>query len=85
MSLVNRKPQRGVRLQPLEAIGGYPVRPGFYSRDGAVATFNGVSFTIHSIGATSCTLLLFHPQEKKPYAKLKRIVSATPIPCWCLA
>ncbi|HCT91661.1 MAG TPA: glycogen debranching enzyme [Lachnospiraceae bacterium] len=71
MSLINHRPQRGVRLQPLETIEGYKVRPGFYSRDGAVATFNGVSFTIHSMGATSCTLLLFHPQEKEPYAKLK--------------
>jgi glycogen operon protein len=30
----------------------------------------GVSFTISSHYATSCTLLLFHPHEKEPYAKL---------------
>lgn len=30
-----------------------------------------MSFTIHSVGATGCTLLLFRPQEKEPYARLK--------------
>ncbi len=64
-------PQRGVKLQPLDIIDGFRVRPGFYNRDGAAAAPNGVSFTIHSSGATSCTLLLFRPREKEPYAKLK--------------
>lgn len=31
----------------------------------------GVSFTIHSFGATACYLLLFRPQEKEPYVTLK--------------
>ena len=65
------RPQRGMKLQPLDEIDGFFVRPGFYNRDGATAVSNGVSFTIHSLGATECTLLLFHPQEKEPYAKLK--------------
>lgn len=64
-------PQRGVKLQPLDIIDGFRVRPGFYNRDGAAAAPNGVSFTIHSSGATSCTLLLFRPREKEPYARLK--------------
>ena len=64
-------PMRGMKLQPLDQIEGFLVRPGFYNRDGATAASNGISFTIHSFGATSCTLLLFHPQEKEPYAKLK--------------
>lgn len=71
---VDRKkngPQRGVKLQPLDIIDGFRVRPGFYNRDGAAAAPNGVSFTIHSSGATSCTLLLFRPREKEPYARLK--------------
>lgn len=71
MNTIKQKPQRGVRLQPLDVIDGFQVRPGFYNRDGAAATPNGVSFTIHSVGATSCTLLLFRPQEKEPYARLK--------------
>ena len=64
-------PQRGAKLQPLDVIDGFLVRPGFYNRDGATAVSNGVSFTIHSFGATECTLLLFRPTEKEPYAKLK--------------
>ncbi len=71
MEFVQHKPQRGVKLQPLDIIDGFMVRPGFFSRDGAVASSNGVSFTIHSLGATSCTLLLFRPQEKEPYARLR--------------
>ena len=63
--------QRGEELHPLDVIDGFPVRPGFYNRDGAAVAAKGVSFTIHSQGATSCTLLLFYPQEKEPYARLK--------------
>ncbi|MCM1253502.1 MAG: alpha-amylase family glycosyl hydrolase [Clostridium sp.] len=71
MDFTKQKPKRGVGLQPLDIIDGFKVRPGFYNRDGAAAASNGVSFTIHSFGATSCTLLLFHPHEKEPYARLK--------------
>ncbi len=71
MEFTHRKPQRGIKLQPLDEIDGFQVRPGFYNRNGATQAADGVSFTIHSFGATSCTVLLFHPQEKKPYAKLK--------------
>ena len=71
MNFVQRRPQRGEKLQPLDFIEGFQVRPGFYTRDGAAAAQNGVSFTIHSVGASSCTLLLFHPQAKEPYARLK--------------
>lgn len=71
MDLIQHRQQRGKKLQPLDVIDGFQVRPGFYHRNGATAASNGVSFTIQSIGATSCTLLLFRPQEKEPYAKLK--------------
>lgn len=71
MNLTQHRPERGVKLQPLDEIGGFKVRPGFYNRDGATRTENGVSFTIHSFGATACTLLLFRPQEQEPYAKLR--------------
>ena len=46
MDTIKPKPQRGVRLQPLDVIDGFQVRPGFYNRDGAAATPNGVSFKI---------------------------------------
>lgn len=71
MNFVQQRPQRGVKLQPLDVIDGFSVRPGFYNRDGATATSNGVSFTIHSFGATECVLLLFRPHEAVPYARLK--------------
>lgn len=71
MSTGRHKQERGVGLQPLDEINGYQVRPGFYNRDGATATTRGVSFTIHSFGATACYLLLFRPQEKEPYVTLK--------------
>lgn len=57
-------------LQPLYEIAGFRVRPGYIRMPGATPMQYGVSFTIHSHGATSCTLLLFHPQESEPYAVL---------------
>lgn len=59
------------RLQPLDEIDGFKVRPGFFRMMGAHATVNGVSFTISSRGATGCTLLLFKPEASEPYAELK--------------
>ena len=66
----NHRPQRGQRLQPLDEIAGFKVRPGHYNRDGATRAGNGISFTIHSMGATGCTLLLFRPKEKEPFARI---------------
>lgn len=67
----DHKPHRGDKLQPLDEISGYKVRPGFYDRNGAAQAANGVSFTIHSMGATGCTLLLFRPKEQEPFAKIR--------------
>ena len=71
MAGLGHRQDRGVMLPPLDEIDGFMVRPGFYNSEGAVPTARGVSFTIHSVGATGCTLLLFRPQEKEPYARLK--------------
>lgn len=68
---LNQRPERGSRLEPLDHVDGFDIRPGFYRMDGATQTKDGVSFTIHSYGATSCTLLLFHPKEAEPYAKIR--------------
>lgn len=70
MTLVQHRQKRGAKLQPLDEIAGFFVRPGYYNMDGAFIAGNGVSFTIHSVGATSCTLLLFHAKEKEPFARL---------------
>lgn len=67
---LDHRSKRGQKLQPLDVIAGFQVRPGFYTRDGAVVTQNGVSFTIHSMGATGCTLLLYRPKEQEPFARI---------------
>lgn len=58
------------RLFPLDTISGFPVHPGFYRMNGAYEIADGVSFTVSSHEATSCTLLLFHPMESEPYARI---------------
>ena len=58
-------------LFPLDVVDGFKIRPGFFRMNGAYQTANGVSFTISSHNATSCTLLLFKPQETEPYGRIK--------------
>lgn len=58
-------------MVPLDTLEGFQVRPGFFDVNGATALSDGVCFTIHSQGATSCELLLYKPYEKEPYAILK--------------
>ena len=60
----------GNGLMPLDYIDGFHVRPGFYRMSGSFQSHNAVSFTVHSHGATSCTLLLYRPMEAEPYAKI---------------
>ena len=56
-------------LEPLDYWYDFPIRPGFYLQNGAVALpGGGVSFTVHSEGATSIDLLLFHRGAEEPYA-----------------
>lgn len=55
---------------PLEEINGFKVRPGEYLHNGAIVVEGGISFTIHSNGATACTLCLFHEGEDIPYAQI---------------
>ncbi|MBQ7943424.1 MAG: glycogen debranching protein GlgX [Lachnospiraceae bacterium] len=55
---------------PIEEINGFKVRPGEYLHNGATMVEGGISFTIHSNGATACTLCLFHEEEDEPYAEI---------------
>jgi glycogen operon protein len=55
---------------PLDLIAGFEVRPGFYDINGATAIPGGVNFTVHSRGATSVELLLFHREQDEPFAVL---------------
>ena len=61
----------GEVIHPLDNIGGFDVRPGFYQMNGAYQTEEGVSFTVSSHGATSCVLLLFRPAAQEPYARIR--------------
>ena len=55
---------------PMAEIAGFPVRPGIYDLKGATTLQNGVNFTIHTCGGTSCELLLFHRAQEEPFAVL---------------
>ena len=61
---------RAIHLVPLDLIAGFEVRPGFYDINGATAIPGGVNFTVHSKGATSVELLLFHREQDEPFAVL---------------
>ncbi len=61
---------RAIHLVPMDNIGGFDVRPGFYDANGATAIPGGVNFTVHSHGATRIELLLFHREETEPFAVL---------------
>lgn len=61
---------RAIHLIPMDHIDGFDVRPGFYEVNGATAIPGGVNFTVYSHNATSIELLLFHRQEKEPFAVL---------------
>ena len=59
------------RLRPTDVIDGFEVCPGLYDQPGAVPVHGGVSFTIVSQGAESCTLVLYERKAKTPFAMLK--------------
>lgn len=61
---------RTIHLVPLDIVDGFEVRPGFYEVNGATAIPGGVNFTVHSHGATSIELLLFHREQDEPFAVL---------------
>ena len=49
-----------ISVEPTAVIAGFPVRPGLFDTNGAMALEDGVNFTIHTCYGTSCELLLFH-------------------------
>lgn len=57
-------------LKPTDKVNGFDVRPGHFLVNGATPVRGGVNFTIASVYAKSCTLLLFRPTENEPYARL---------------
>ncbi len=60
-----------IAVEPTATIAGFPVRPGLFDTNGAMAVLeDAVNFTIHTCYGTSCELLLFHPGMDEPYAVL---------------
>ena len=57
---------RETRKEKLDMISGFYVRPGNYRLNGARPLRGGVNFTISSVGATSCDLLLFRRKQSVP-------------------
>lgn len=62
--------KRRVQLRPTDEVNGFQIRPGLYQNNGAMLLNEGVNFTVHSFGATACSLLLFHRKENIPYAEI---------------
>ena len=57
-------------MNATNVISGFSVRPGLFLTNGATIVRGGISFTIHSVGATGCELCLFRRTEQQPYAVL---------------
>lgn len=56
------------KVSVCSVINGYSIKPGMAHLDGATPLPNGVNFTIQSLYATSCELLLFKRKAKEPFA-----------------
>lgn len=63
-------PDSPMTIKPMAEIAGFPVRPGMFDVNGAMALPVGVNFTVHTHHGFSCELLLFHRDEEEPYAVL---------------
>jgi len=59
-----------VDLHPTGTFGNFKIRPGLMLANGAHIVPGGVNFTIYSSGAKSCELVLYHSQEKEPFATI---------------
>lgn len=57
-------------LMPIDEYQDYKIRPGFFLQNGAVAVPGGVSFTIFSQNATSCSLALFEREADEPFVTI---------------
>ncbi len=53
-----------------DIIAGFECRPGIYRLNGASAMLHAVNFTVHSSGATACSVVLFKRGETKPFVEI---------------
>ena len=83
----DHKPHRGEKLQPLDEISGYKVRPGFYDRNGAAQAADGVSFTSIPWGRPDVRYYCSARKNRshlQKYVIRKLTVLEAHIPCWYL-
>ena len=57
-----------IDMVPTDIYEGFHIRPGLFFYRGSLIVPGGVNFTIYSAGAKSCALVLFHAQEREPFA-----------------
>lgn len=57
-----------IDMSPTDTYGDFKIRPGLFLENGASIVPGGVNFTIHSSGAKSCSLVLYHSHENEPFA-----------------
>ena len=57
-----------IDMSPTDICGDFKIRPGLFLENGASIVPGGVNFTIHSTGAKSCSLVLYHSHESEPFA-----------------
>lgn len=55
---------------PTDKVSGFDICPGLFGYNGATAFHKSVNFTVHSAGARTCELLLYHRTESEPYASI---------------
>ena len=71
------------KLHATEEIAGFPVRPGLFLVNGATIVPGGVSFTIHSVGATSCELCLLDVYKRQGWTGASRRGRTRGRSPWC--
>ena len=57
-----------IDMSPTDTCGGFKIRPGLFLANGSSIVPGGVNFSLHSAGAKSCELVLYHSHERDPFA-----------------
>ncbi|MCI0379025.1 MAG: STAS domain-containing protein [Gemmataceae bacterium] len=67
-------PRRAAALRidayPTHRHGEFALRPGFPIPFGATPVARGINFSVYSRHATACTLVLFEPEAREPFAEI---------------
>ncbi len=57
-----------IDTHPTDTYGDFKIRPGLFLANGSHIVPGGVNFSVYSDGAKSVELVLYHSQEKEPFA-----------------